>query len=681
MYYHKMKKKTPCKNFDMISNNTNYNSWFKDGDFKNHILNENNILITENFINKIFKKYNFIHKTQNLNNFQTAMTHVSYLQKNIIKDKTAKLLKDVPPITDENKKKAVPLQTKDYNTFEYYGDPVIHLALTQYLYHRYPTKDSGFLTKLRTKLEKAETLSEISKKIGLDKYVIIARNMEQNNARENDVHLTEDIFESFICALFMESKYDDCKDFIISVIEKELDLADIINTDDNYKDKIMQYFHKMKWKDPIYIENKDAKKNNTNCHDQEFVIYVINPDEKDKILGIGVGNTKIKAQQNAAHNALVKLKNITYDDSESDYFSDSDDNIDKKKESIHDDYFDEYSDDEINSNNEEINWDSWFKDGDFKNHMLNENNIKITSKFINSIFKNYGLKYKITNLKNYQTAMTHVSYLDKITLKEKTAILLKDVPPIENDKKNNTLKLQKNDYGRLAHLGNAVIHMILTEYLCDRYTSKDQGFLTKFRTKLERAETLSLLTKNLGLQNYAVIARNMEQTGSRTNDNNLAKSLFESFIGALSLEKTYDECKQFLISIFEKDIDFAELLESDDNYKEKLMQYFHKNLKGTEPQYNDKIDDTTDPSKEQKEREFIIYITNNENVILGFGSGNTKNKAQQNAAYNVLIKLKVIDECEDNSDYYCELSDSYNNDDSNSDNSENSDDDEYYDDY
>jgi dsRNA-specific ribonuclease len=165
-------------------NNINQNSWFKDGDFKNHILNEKNMIITEKFINKIFNKYNFDHKVQNLCNFQIAMTHVSYLNKTIVKDKTAKLLKDIEPISKENRLKSVPLQPRDYNTFEYYGDSVIHLILTQYLYQRYPGKDCGFLTKLRTKLEKAETLSYLSKICGFDNYVLIGRNMEQTNARE-----------------------------------------------------------------------------------------------------------------------------------------------------------------------------------------------------------------------------------------------------------------------------------------------------------------------------------------------------------------------------------------------------------------------------------------------------------------------------------------------------------------
>ena len=695
-------KKNNKANF--TQNNLNQNLWFKNGDFKNHILNEKNIPITEDFINKIFKKYSFGHKVQNLQNFQIAVTHVSYLNKNIVKDKTAKLIKDVEPISDEKRDLAMPLQQKDYNTFEYYGDSVIHLVLTQYLYERYPSKDSGFLTKLRTKLEKAETLSYLSKRIGLDRYVVIGRNMEQTNARENDVHLTEDIFEAFIWALFKETDYERCKQFIVNLLEREMDFAELISSDDNYKEKIMQYFHKMKWKDPKYIEKVEDRKTSANCHDQEFVIQLIN-QEDNTIIGIGTGNTKSKAEQNAAYCALVYLKEITLPNSKlsvdtlsEDYYYESERELleanDKRKSDICSDddsdseYFEMDDDDDENMKKDDNVQNnillSWFKDDDFKNHMLNEKNKKINSDFINNILRGYGLGYKIKNLEDFQIAMTHVSYLEKITLKEKTALLLKDVPPISNDDKKNVIDLQKDDYGRLSHLGNALARLALTVYLSERYSNKDQGFLTRLRIKIERAETLSTLTQSLNLQEYAIIARNMELNGSRNDDISLMKGVFEAFIGALSLEISYDECRKFLINLFERDIDFAELLNRDDNYKEKLMQYFHK-MKWKEPVYeekekvdyenNDNSDNSDNSDKEEtmgekknsdirttignQEREFIMYIKNKEGDILGIGTGNTKNKGEQNAAHDALIRLGVLNnESDCDSDYYGEISDS-----------------------
>jgi dsRNA-specific ribonuclease len=697
--YQNPRKCVPDSNF--TQNNINQNLWFKDGDFKNHILNEKNIPITENFLNKIFKKYSFNHKVENLSNFQTAMTHVSYLNKKIVKDKTAKLLKDIEPISEEKKKTVMSLQPRDYNTFEYYGDSVIHLVLTQYLYDRYPSKDSGFLTKLRTKLEKAETLSYLSKRIGFDEYVVIGRNMEFNNARENDVHLTEDIFEAFVWALFLETSYEKCKQFIINLIEREIDFAELISSDDNYKEKIMQYFHKMKWKDPKYIENVGERKTDANCHNQEFVIHLINQEDVT-VIGIGTGNTKSKAEQNAAYSALINLKAYSCisghgfsNDNLSDYYGESDNEYESNNgnSDTDSDYFGELDENgelmkkEESSPNTNAISPSWFKDGDYKNHMLNEKNIKVEEEFINNVIRNYGLNHKIKILENFQIAMTHVSYLDKITLKEKTALLLKDIPPISDEDKKNTIELQKDDYGRLSHLGNALARLALTVYLNERYPSKDQGFLTRLRIKIERAETLSTLAKQLELPKYAIIARNMEINGSRYDDISLMKGIFEAFIGSLSLEVDYEHCRKLLISIFEKDIDFAELLNQDDNYKEKLMQYFHK-MKWKEPQYMEKEKEENEESCDEnmgekknsdtenlinnQEREFIMLIKNKEGDILGVGVGNTKNKGEQMAAYNALVRLNVLNDSDCESDYYGEISDNDNN------NSNDDDDDTFY---
>jgi len=296
---------------------------FSHNNFKYHILNEKNILITAKFINKIFKTYNFDHKVKHLENFQQSMVHVSYKERTSINDKTGKLLKDVMPISEENYNKAIPLQKDDYERLEFLGDSFIRCFLGEYLYHRYTNKDVGFLTKFRSKLEKAETLSLLSKKLELHKYAIVARNIEQANGRLNNTHLTEDIFEAFFGALTMEfsetEKYMKCKELFINIIQKELDFAELINNEDNYKDRLMQYFHKQKWGDPKYFEDINlSNKDSQNAENRIFVCYV--KDNNNNIIGAGTGDTKIKSEQDSAHSALIKLGVIIDEDVESDYY-------------------------------------------------------------------------------------------------------------------------------------------------------------------------------------------------------------------------------------------------------------------------------------------------------------------------------------------------------------------------
>jgi dsRNA-specific ribonuclease len=310
-----------------ISDIKNMNLWFKNGDFKNHIINEKNIPITQKFIESIFKKYNFKHKVVNLDVFQLAMIHVSYLEKTNIPEKTARLLKDVIPISDSDRKIAMPLKTKDYGRLEFLGDAKLSDVLARYLYDRYENDDEGFLTKLRIELEKDETLSKISKKLGLEKYAIVARNIEQGGGRQNNVHLTEDIFEAFIGALSLECSHEDCEKFIISIIETDIDIADLISTDNNYKHRLMTFFHKMKWGEPKYHEDISQRKNTKEgCVEiRSYTTYIKNPS--DSIIGVGDGNSKQKSEKNAAYNALITLGDIKEDASsdDSDYYGELDD--------------------------------------------------------------------------------------------------------------------------------------------------------------------------------------------------------------------------------------------------------------------------------------------------------------------------------------------------------------------
>lgn len=316
--------------------------WFKDGEFKNHIINENNVEITKKNIEDIFKKYKFSHKVKNLENFQLAMVHISYLNRTTITEKTARMLKDVIPIDNKVKHLAMPLKEKDYGVLEFRGDAVIHDVLAQYLADRYEiyNVDEGFLTKLRTKIEKDETLSKISKLLGLHKYAIIARNIEQANGRLDNVHLTEDIFEAFIGALRKETTYEKCEEFIISVIEAELDTAELTYIDDNYKDRLMQHFHKMRWNEPKYTEDVTQQKNiKEGCVEiRSYTTYVKDPF--DNVIGVGIGNSIKKSEQNAAYNSLVTLGVINEngeDDDDSDYYGE----VGNDSDGSESDYFEE----------------------------------------------------------------------------------------------------------------------------------------------------------------------------------------------------------------------------------------------------------------------------------------------------------------------------------------------------
>lgn len=272
-------------------------------DYEKYILNEKNEFITTKDIQTIFSKVNFNHKPKNLDNFQTAMIHKSYLKSIQLNDKIIKGLKEVEPIDSKLIKKCIPLQDKCYETLEFLGDAVIHHVFADYLFRRYEGKDQGFLTIMRIKLEKGSTLNYLARIIGLDRFIVIARNIELAGGRNNNAAILEDVFEAFIGALSLETTFENCKKFLEKLIDSNIDFASLINSDDNYKESLMQFYHDLGFKTtPRYELLEEFDENQK----RKFKMAAYSPD--GKLIGVGHGSSKSIGAKYAAKNALNKLK-------------------------------------------------------------------------------------------------------------------------------------------------------------------------------------------------------------------------------------------------------------------------------------------------------------------------------------------------------------------------------------
>jgi len=276
----------------------------ENSEYEKYVLNEKNILISKTDIESIFKKYNFIHKVMNLDNFQIAMIHKSYLKTIELNEKTIKTLKEVVPIDSKLIKKCIPLQDKCYETLEFLGDAVIHHVLANYLFKRYQGKDQGFLTIVRIKLEKGSTLNYLARELGLDKFIVIARNIELAGGRNNNMSILEDVFEAFIGALSLETTFENCKKFLEELIDKKIDFANLINADDNYKELLMQHFHDLGYKTTPHYKLIEEFEDNQK---KKFKMGAYSPD--NNLIGVGVGSSKATGAKYAAKNALQKLRN------------------------------------------------------------------------------------------------------------------------------------------------------------------------------------------------------------------------------------------------------------------------------------------------------------------------------------------------------------------------------------
>jgi len=319
-----------------------------------YLLNKKNIYITELAITDILKKYDIECAINNLDIYQIAMTHISYLHPDseIVKNNRKKFIytKDLDLDPIDNVTQAIPLKTIPYERLEFLGDSVIRTILSEYLYFRYPQEAEGFMTKLRTKLENDESLARLSKIIGLNKYILISKLHETKNARELNISILEDVFEAFIGALFIENGYDICKKFMINIIEKHIDFAAIVYHDNNYKDQLLRLYHRKKWSDPKYSQLVQHGTENK----KEYTMFVT--DNNDNMIGMGTGPSRRKGEQAAAYQALIKL-GILHNDTQSDSSSDTEEyNI---SESDDESYIYASTESDLTDNDSDVSNDSY----------------------------------------------------------------------------------------------------------------------------------------------------------------------------------------------------------------------------------------------------------------------------------------------------------------------------------
>jgi dsRNA-specific ribonuclease len=303
----------------------------------------------------------------------------------------------------------------------------------------------------------------------------------------------------------------------------------------------------------------------------------------------------------------------------------------------------------------------------------------ITVEQIQAILKTYGVDAPIHNYELYKRAFVHKSYLRR--------------PDAENAQNNivlgpkpdKCLALFTKSNERLEFVGDGVLECITKYVLYRRFPKENEGFMTEKKIALVKNESIGKMAMEMGLHKWLIMSKHAEAKQTRTNLKKLG-CLFESFLGAMFLDfnkiSVHDEhgwfentfltgpgfqmVQIFVEQVFEKHVDWINLIKNDDNYKNILQVRIQKEFKVTpdylecseydvergyhmgvylclgQPIYAAKKEDALRASSFRGFDDIHQYMSMNRRilVLLGEGTHKIKKKAEQIACEEALRILQ-----------------------------------------
>ena len=204
------------------------------------------------------------------------------------------------------------------------------------------------------------------------------------------------------------------------------------------------------------------------------------------------------------------------------------------------------------------------------------------------------------NIELYKLALIHKS----------ASIVLADGQHINNE--------------RLEFLGDAVLESVSSDYLFIEFPDKNEGFLTKLRSKMVSRQMLNDVAKRIGLSDYVIT-----HSSNNVSQKHIYGDAFEAMMGAIYLDQGYDFVNRLLINkIFVDYIKVDQLTQAETDFKSRLIEWCQKNHHtihfDTE---NDKTYSSTHP--------FFYSKVMIDGIEMGYGAGESKKEAEQRAAYSV----------------------------------------------
>lgn len=183
---------------------------------------------------------------------------------------------------------------------------------------------------------------------------------------------------------------------------------------------------------------------------------------------------------------------------------------------------------------------------------------------------------------------------------------------------------------RLEFLGDAILGAVVADYLFKVYPTRDEGFLTKMRSKIVSRHSLNDLAKKIGL-NKIVIAR----LDKKSKTDSIYGNAFEALIGAIYLDRGTKACEKFILErIISPYISLDKLENEETNFKSRIIEWAQKEKR-------DLVFEILNEVGEGRKKVFEACVKLDGEVVAS-GKEKSKKKAEQNAAEEVCKKLKIL---------------------------------------
>jgi ribonuclease-3 len=182
---------------------------------------------------------------------------------------------------------------------EFLGDSVLGLVVNDYLYNRYPDRDEGDLTKIKSLVVSRQVLAKKATEIGLGKYLLLSAGEVESGGRKRS-SIIADAMEAVIGAIYIDRGLEAAREFIRREILVGLHEITGAEEHTNYKSLLQELVQGSRKVHPVYRIQSEKGPD----HDKQFIVDV---SIAGRIYGRGTGKSKKEAEQSAAKSALERL--------------------------------------------------------------------------------------------------------------------------------------------------------------------------------------------------------------------------------------------------------------------------------------------------------------------------------------------------------------------------------------